>query len=99
MEEFKLSDQEEDYFAETRKVDENEDHISKKMEKIENRLNLAEQRIYTIEDHQKEIKNIYDKIMDLEDRIINIEDENNNGFFDTLDDLWEDFKNFVKYKL
>tara|TARA_X000000950_G_C13711352_1_gene576330 strand:- start:614 stop:883 length:270 start_codon:yes stop_codon:yes gene_type:complete len=86
--EFKLSDGEEEYYYEK--------NCNKT---INNRLEELEKKVYTIDEHQKEIKNIYIKISNLEQRIFELELENNSSFFDTIDEIWEDFKNFVKYKL
>tara|TARA_B100001250_G_C19434218_1_gene628859 strand:- start:68 stop:355 length:288 start_codon:yes stop_codon:yes gene_type:complete len=95
MEDFKLSDQEEEYFSNTLETDSG----IKRVEKLENRMNFIEQKMYNVDQHQEEITKIYEKIMDLENKILNLEQEEGNVFFDTLDELWEDFKNFVKYKL
>lgn len=96
MEVFDLSGEDEEYLSieEKEKLKDIKIFLSDRIDKIENKLDKDYDILLT--KHQEDIKKIYDKIMLLEEKIINIENYNNKGITDILEEIWQDFRNFVK---
>lgn len=96
MEVFDLSGEDEEYLSieEQEKLKDIKIFLSERIDKIENKLDKDYDVL--LKKHQEDIKKIYDKIMALEEKIINIENYNNKGITDILEEIWQDFRNFVK---
>ena len=96
MEVFDLSGEDEEYLSieEQEKLKDIKIFLSDRIDKIENKLDKDYDIL--LKKHQEDIKKLYDKIMSLEEKILNIENYNNKGITDILEEIWEDFRNFVK---
>ena len=107
MEEFKFSSDEEEYYQ-NKVTGFTNQKLNHKIKEIELILNLHSDKFKKIEEdklenlkiHQDNIKKIYNKIMEIEDSIFDIYEkipEQNKNLNEILEDLWNDFKNFVKF--
>ena len=96
MEVSHLSGEDEEYLSieQQEKIEDIKIYLINRINKIENKLDNDYDNL--LNKHQEDIKKIYDKIMVLEDKIINIENYNNKGITDFFEEIWEDFRNFVK---
>ena len=96
MEVFDLSGEDEEYLSieEQEKLKDIKTFLSNRIDKIENKLDKDYDIL--LKKHQEDIKKIYNKIMVLEEKIVNIENYNNKGITDILEEIWQDFRNFVK---
>ena len=105
MEEFKFSSDEEEYYQNNGFTNQK---LSLKIKEIELILNTHSDKLKKIEEdklenlkiHQENIKKIYNKIMEIEDSIFDIYEkipEKNKNLTEILEDLWDDFKKFVKF--
>ena len=96
MEVLDLSGEDEEYLSieQLDKIEDMKITLTNRMDEIENKLNNDYNIL--LEKHQEDIKKIYDKIMILEQKIIDMENYNNKGIKDYLEEIWEDFRNFVK---
>tara|TARA_B100000524_G_C23602415_1_gene353105 strand:- start:87 stop:380 length:294 start_codon:yes stop_codon:yes gene_type:complete len=96
MEVFDLSGEDEEYLSieEQEKLKDIKIFLSDRIDRIENKLDKDYDIL--LKKHQEDIKKIYDKIMVLEEKIVNIENYNNKGITDILEEIWQDFRDFVK---
>ena len=107
MEVFGLSGEDEEYLSIERKgnLQENTNFELNDKKEILQRIINIENVVYNnqnkfLENHHKDIKILYDKIMILEEKIMNFESQNSTkSFTEYLDEIWDDFKNFVKVSI
>tara|TARA_Y100000991_G_C21712736_1_gene238660 strand:- start:149 stop:436 length:288 start_codon:yes stop_codon:yes gene_type:complete len=95
MEVLDLSGEDEEYLSIEREDNKEIKIIFDRLEKIENKIYYENPKL--LEKHQQDIKMLYDKIMILEEKIMN-PDNQGKSLTEYLDEIWEDFKNFVKLK-
>ena len=91
-----LAGEDEEYLSieQLEKIENIKESLTERINQLENKLNNNHDIL--LKKHHEDIKKIYDKIMILEEKIINIEHHNNKGITDFLEEIWEDFRNFVK---